>query len=286
MGDVQHTAGSRKQARKTTAYRYPNERAILAVTLTLVILVIALTATATVCLSAVFVLAMLLISYLVTRSQHQALMANGRQVTPRSTPGLHAIVEESARRLQPGPVQVFVVPSRTMNAYTFGLSSPKTVVLHAPLLQAMDGDELRFVVGHEMGHVSLGHTWLNSLVGGLAGIPSPFFASALLALAFLWWNRACEFSADRAGLLACGDLRKAVSALVKLAAGSNARTRADLEKAVQRIEAEDDHPLSGLGEALRTHPMMVRRIEELQRYAASSQYRRLQARMSRDVMRG
>ena len=45
---------------------------------------------------------------------------------------------------------------------------------------------------------------LNWLVGGMAGIPSPFMASALLAMAFLWWNRACEFSADRAGLLACG----------------------------------------------------------------------------------
>jgi Zn-dependent protease with chaperone function len=189
------------------------------------------------------------------------------------------LVTESVTRLQPGPVQVFVAPSNTLNAYTFGLSSPKVVVLHAALLQVMDADELRFVLGHELGHVRLGHTWLNSLVGGMAGIPSPFVASAILTVAFLWWNRACEYSADRAGLLACGKPHKAISALVKLTAGAGARTRSDLERALRHIEAEDDHALAGLSEALSTHPMTVRRIEQLRRYATSAEYRRLQARM-------
>ena len=52
----------------TTAYRYPRERLILALTLLLVFLVIGLTATATICLSAVFVLAMLALSYALNRA--------------------------------------------------------------------------------------------------------------------------------------------------------------------------------------------------------------------------
>lgn len=267
----------------TTAYRYPRERLILALTLLLVFVVIALTATATICLSVVFVLAAVALSYALTRAHHRALLAQARRVTPQHTPGLAALVAESAARLQAGPVQVFVAPGETLNAYTFGLSSPKVVVLHAPLLQVMDEDELRFILGHELGHVRLGHTWLNSLVGGMAGIPSPFLASAVLAMAFLWWNRACEHSADRAGLLACGIPHKAISALVKLAAGTEARTPADLERALRLIEAEDDHALSNLGEALTTHPMMIRRIEELGRYAASDAYRRLQPLVDRNV---
>ena len=269
----------------TTAYRYPGERLILALTLLLVFLVIALTATATVCLSFVFVVAMVALSYAITRSYHKALLDRARQVTPQDTPALATLVTESIARLQPGPVHVFVAPSNALNAYTFGLSSPKVVVLHSALLQVMDADELRFVLGHELGHVRLGHTWLNSLVGGMAGIPSPFVASAILAVAFLWWNRACEYSADRAGLLACGQPGKATSALVKLAAGVGARTRANLEQALRRIEAEDDHALASLGEALSTHPMTVRRVEELRRYATTAEYRRLQARMERNVVR-
>jgi Zn-dependent protease with chaperone function len=157
--------------------------------------------------------------------------------------------------------------------------SPEVVVLRSALLQVMDRDELTFVLGHELGHVRLGHTRLNSLVGGMAGIPSPFVASALLSVVFLWWNRACEYSADRAGLLACGRVSKAISALVKLEGGVGA----DLGRTLQQIEAEDDHAVGNLLEALSTHPMMVRRIEALQSYGASDQYRRLRQLMDRNV---
>jgi len=261
---------------KTTAYRYPRERLILALTLFLVLLVIAVTATATVCLSAVFVLGMVAIAYALNRSHHQALLEQAWPVTPQHMPNLAPLVAETTARLQVGSVQVFVAPGKTLNAYTFGLFSPKTIVLHSALLQVMDADELRFVLGHEMGHVRLGHTWLNSLVGGMAGIPSPFLASTVMSMAFLWWNRACEHSVDRAGLLACGKPRKAVSALVKLAAGPEAHTQAGLRRALQRVQAEDDHALGYLKEMLTTHPMIVRRIEALHRYAASREYRRLQ----------
>jgi len=271
------------RAYNTTAYRYPNERLILALTLLLVLAVIALTATATVCLSAVFVVVIVAISYFNNRAHHKALLERARPVAPRDTPLLASVVEASSMRLQPGDVRVFVAPGDTLNAYTFGLLPPKSVVLHSALLQVMDREELRFVLGHELGHVRLGHTWLNSLVGGMAGIPSPFLASTLLAMAFLWWNRACEYSADRAGLLACGDPRKAISALIKLAAGPGARTRAEIDRALRRIEAEDDHVLSNLSEAMGTHPMTIRRIEQLQRYAATATYRRTQALVNRNV---
>ena len=181
-------------------------------------------------------------------------------------------------------MEVFIAPGDTLNAYTFGLVSPKVVVLHSSLLQVMDADELSFILGHELGHVRLGHTRLNSLVGGMAGIPSPSVASVVLALAFLWWNRACEHSANRAGLLACGKPHKAISALVKLAAGEGCLTRTGLERALRHIEAEDDHALAGLGESLSTHPMMARRIEELRRYAASAEYHRLQSLVAGSVV--
>jgi Zn-dependent protease with chaperone function len=101
-------------------------------------------------------------------------------------------------------------------------------------------------------------------------------------MAFLWWNRACEFSADRAGLLACGDVKKAVSALVKLAAGGRVLSDAEYASAMRRIDAEDDHALAGLEEALSSHPMTIRRIQELHAYARSGAYRRLQSLVNRN----
>jgi Zn-dependent protease with chaperone function len=261
---------------RTTAYRYPNERLVLGLTLLLVFAVVALTLTATVCASLVFIIGFVILSFYLGRSHHQALVGSAKLITTSSAPGLDRIVQRGVNRLRPGKVEVYVAPGRELNAYTFGLSSPKIVVLYSPLLQTMDEDELLFILGHELGHVALGHTWLNSLIGGMAGIPASWSAGALLAMAFLWWNRMCEYSADRAGLLACGKPEKAATALIKLAAGPRARTSADLERAYRQIDAEDDTFLGSLGEAMGTHPMLIRRIQELRRYATSSKYRQLQ----------
>ena len=262
---------------RTSAYRYPNEHLILTFTILLVLVVIALTATATVCASVIFIAAFVALSYNFSLSHHNALIREARQVTPQSIPELAQLFELGRRRLQPGPVEAYVVSGRELNAYTFGLSSPKTVVLYAPLFQVMDADEILFILGHELGHVALGHTWLNSLVGGMAGIPASFSAAVILNVAFLSWNRTCEYSADRAGLLACGKPEKAVSALVKLGAGGRAVDRYDMEEIYRRIDAEDGQLLGDLSEILATHPLLIHRIQELRQFAASEPYRRMKA---------
>ena len=207
-------------------------------------------------------------------------MRHAYQVTPQNTPNLDILVKEIAQRLRIGKVDVFVTKDNRLNAYTFGLVSPQTIVLYSPLLELMDRKELTFIIGHEMGHVRLGHTWLNTLIGGMAGIPGSMGLSALLVLLFRWWNRSCEYSADRAGLLACEKPDKAISALVKLVAGQQGSTALGLNRALRYIETQDDDVFSNLSELLGTHPMMIRRIQELRQFASSKQYRRLQSRLN------
>lgn len=256
-------------------YRNPDEGPVLALTLVLVLGVIALTASATVCTSVVFALGFVIFSYQASRSHHQQLLVSAQSVTSSSSPRLASAVSSAAERLKPGPIEVYLLPTRQLNAYTFGLGSPKVIVLYSGLLRIMDEDEIKFILGHEMGHVALGHTWLNSLIGGLAGIPSPFSAAAVLALAFRSWNRACEYSADRAGLIACGKPEKAISALVKLVAGPQADDPGDLELAYQQIDAEDDTILGELSETMASHPLMIRRIERLRQFARSRSFQNL-----------
>ncbi len=266
---------------KITSYRIPGERLVLALTMFVVLAVIAVTAAATVCASGLFILAFIIMSFYLGRAHHQELLSLADRVTPQALPDLDRLVRRGGRRLQPGPLDVFVAPGGELNAYTFGLSSPKAVVLYTGLFPVMDQDELLFILGHEMGHVALGHTWLNSLVGGMAGIPSSWSVGTILALVFLWWNRMCEYSADRAGLLACGNPDKAITALVKLGAGPAARTRGDLERAYRQIDAEDDTPSGALGELLASHPMLIRRIEKLRQYSSSAAYQRVQSQVEK-----
>ena len=203
---------------RSLRYRYDNEQGILVLTILLVLGVIVVTSTVTFCVSGIFIIAMFILSALLISSHHRVLIRDALSVNALQFTELAEVVDECALKLQPGALDVFVVNQNLMNAYTFGINTPKVLVLYSPLLKVMTKGELKFIIGHEMGHVALGHTWLNTILGGLAGIPAPFGASMLLYTAFRWWNRMCEFSADRAGLLACGDLNLAVSALVKLVA--------------------------------------------------------------------
>jgi len=259
-------------------YRYPNEQMILFLTVVLVIAVIAVTAAATVGGSVLFVGLMVALAYGATRAKHGQLMAQATRVTPQNAPGLWSLVQLGVARLEPGAVEVYVTPSRLLNAYTFGMDTPKVLVLESPLLRVLDSDELAFVISHELGHVRLGHTWLNSLVGGLSGIPSSALSFGIMQLAFLWWNRACEYSADRAGLIATGKPDKAISALVKIATGGQAQSPAAVALALQAVEAQGENVASQWGEALATHPLLARRIAQLRKYAASKGYQKLVSR--------
>ena len=264
---------------RTRAYRYENEQIVLVLTILLVLGVIILTSTVTFCLSGVFIVVMFLLSAMLTRSHHQSLMQQAVHVNRTRTPELAHWVVECGTKLQPGQVDVFIVNQKQVNAYTFGISSPKVLVLYSTLLKVMNEDELKFIIGHEMGHVVLGHTWLNTILGGMAGIPAPFGAAVLLYTAFRWWNRMCEFSADRAGLLACGNIHSAVSALVKLAA-PNIRSQHDFERALALIDAEDDQASNRLAEVFKTHPMLIRRINALRDYIHTAEYSRVQTGMN------
>ncbi len=268
----------------TTDYRYPYEYAILGATILVVLLVIALTAAATVCTSAIFVPFVVIMGYFSSRRQHQALLAQAQQVSPQTTPELMPIVQADSDRLQVEPVNIFIVPSRQLNAYTFGMDSPKSIVLYSSLFNIMDRDEIQFIIGHEMGHVKLGHTWLNTLVGGLAGIPSSLSAAAIMELAFRWWNRACEYSADRAGVLACGNVGKAITALVKLETGGAALTTAGMQAAMQHIARDEVDPTHILEEVMASHPMIAKRIDELRKFTQTAQYQRMQALMDQNLV--
>lgn len=257
-----------------TSYRYPSEHFILLVTVFVITGLLAFSAVPTLCAFPFLALIFIFISYQLSASQNRRIVRGGIPVTWEKAPQLAALAQDCTQKLKPVQVQFFVLPSDQLNAFTFGFSNPKVVVLYSSLMKVMDADELRFIMGHELGHVALGHAWLNTLLGGMAGVPVSFGAAVILTLAFRWWNRACEYSADRAGLLACGSLSKATSALAQLAVG-DLNSQAELQQALKLLDAQDEKIENIIGETLSTHPMIMNRIKELRKWAATSDYRRL-----------
>ena len=258
-----------------TSFRYPGENAIFFLTLGLVSFIFLLTAGLSVCILPLLLVFVIFYSYQSNLAHHQMLLQKAIQIDPNKSPGVIRLIRDCALKIKPGSMQVYVYPSNIMNAYTFGFSDPKGLVLFSSLFKEMDNKELSFVVGHEMGHAALGHVWVNTLIGGMAGLPQSFSLMFIFSLAFRWWNRACEYSADRAGLLACGDLNKATTALVKLAF-EEADTPDEVRQALQLLEKQDDSISNNLMELFSTHPMIIRRIQNLKDYTMTGQYRRLQ----------
>lgn len=254
-------------------FRYPGEQTILSLTIVAILAAVLLTAGVSIFIIPLAAGAFIFISYQMNAAHHRQIIRSAHLATAESLPEINLLAQQSAARLKSPKFKLYVLKRGELNAYTFGISDPRVVVMYSGLLQVMDADELRFIIGHELGHIVFDHAWLNTLLGGMAGVPVPFSAALALNFVFRWWNRTCEFSADRAGLLACRDLKKATSALVKLAVG-DVHTPAQMERALQIVEAEDDSPLNILASTLSTHPMIVNRIKELRKFAASAVYKK------------
>jgi Zn-dependent protease with chaperone function len=68
------------------------------------------------------------------------------------------------------------VDTKAINAYVSGLGNTKRIVLWDTIVARLDEPELLFVMGHEMGHYVLGHTWK------LVGLLSILIMTALYAI--------------------------------------------------------------------------------------------------------
>jgi Zn-dependent protease with chaperone function len=92
---------------------------------------------------------------------------------------------------------------------------------------------------------------------------------------FSFWQRKTEYTADRAGLLACQDLPAALGALVKLAVGPRLAEQLNVDELVQQTREVAADTSARFAETLASHPFLLKRIEALIQFWHSEQYSRL-----------
>ena len=92
------------------------------------------------------------------------LLGSAVRVTERQFPVVHRLYVEAATALDvPELPELFVAASPILNASTIGMDAPK-IVLNSALVDLLDEDELRFVLGHELGHALSGHALYQTLL--------------------------------------------------------------------------------------------------------------------------
>lgn len=209
------------------------------------------------------------------------------RVDHRQYPRVHRLYAEAAATLDVAELpELYVQNDRSLNAMAVGMKKP-FIVVHTGMLEVLDDDELRCLLGHELGHVLSGHALYRTMIIVLRNVTLrlawlPVGAIALygiIAALYEWWRKA-ELSADRAGLLACQDPAAALRLAMKLAGGgdlSEVDTTAFLEQASEYERAGDlrDSVLKILLVAFRSHPVPVARAAELRRWVDSGEYQRV-----------
>ena len=172
------------------------------------------------------------------------------------------------------PVEFYISNSPDFNASASSSQEedePHLVNLNSGLVNALDEDELRFVIGHELGHIIS----KNIDIKGVIEFVFPHFQNIPLLLynKISLWDKLSELTADRYGLIACGDPSKCVSAFFKMSSGLsleyynlNLATFLDEnEKLLESFKQENTINVA-------SHPMNPIRIKALENFAQSTVY--------------
>ncbi|MCU1647986.1 MAG: family metallopeptidase [Nocardia sp.] len=228
------------------------------------------------------------LSGLLAERQYRLMyLATAVRVDERQFKNVHQLREDAVRILDaPTTPEMFVLQDPEVNAFTIGMDRP-FIVLTTGLLDLLDPEELRFVVGHELGHALSGHAvyrtmlmHLMRLAAGVGWVPLGGWALRAIVAALMEWSRKSELSGDRAGLLCGQDVDASVRVHMKLAGGSRVDEMshaAFLEQADAYDRAGDlrDGVLKLLNLELQSHPFSVLRAAELRRWIASGEYDRI-----------
>lgn len=175
-----------------------------------------------------------------TIARRRRLLSDAFRLTRSIAPGvLDALAACKETLGHEGPVEVFVHPEPGIRAAAvYGPPETPTIVLSARLLEALTEVELRFVLGHELGHLLFEHFALPLPATAMAGDASGGRLRSSAALGLYVWSRAAEVSADRAGLLCARDTEAAASALFKRTTGlSSASVRSELQAHARQVDA-------------------------------------------------
>ena len=201
------------------------------------------------------------------RSQNLGTMV---KVTDKQFPRIHEIVVECASRLHIAVPTVYVAPDvGVLNAYTYGTNEDAYIVLNGVLVDHLSEQELHFVIGHECGHIQNNHvvymTALHYLVTAANVFVRWVVTPATVALQV--WSRQAEITCDRAGLICCGEMQPAMSALTRLALGSHRLADdLDLDEYLKQLD-QSQEGAGRLMELFQTHPYLPKRVEALRLFA-------------------
>jgi len=203
---------------------------------------------------------------------YEYVMSSQLQLTPLLAPRLCGLLDQVCEGLDfAEPLELYVASDPNVNAFalhSLGEDQPHVLSVTSGLVERTSDDELRFVLGHELGHLAFRHyraMLVHAAVGederGNSRMPS------LLKARLSTWARLGELSADRVGFAAVGgDLDAAVSTFFKLASGLGPEhLKFDIAAFIAQLEGLQKMKRREVMAAF-SHPVTPVRVRALQLY--------------------
>lgn len=198
------------------------------------------------------------------------------KITKEMTPKLHDLCHEVKDTLQfSDSIDFFIVNSPEMNAFAIPSNYkeyPHRIALNSTIIDKMDDDELRFVIGHEIGHLVTKTYKISQMMRFLFQNKEP---SLLLRQKFMFWEKLCELSSDRFGLLANRNIEKAISSFFKLISGLPKNViDFDLDEFVRQNKHNLETHINEISAQSISHPIPSLRVISLDIFSRSEVYRK------------
>lgn len=211
-----------------------------------------------------------------------AMEGHSLKVEPRLLSRLYTLFEEVKKKLDfTEKVDFYVTGDSTVNAFSVAADSPghpHIVNVNSALIDLMTDDELRFVIGHELGHLIDRDTSLLRLINFI--FPDPSVMPIALQHKVRLWEQLSELVADRYGYLAVEDLGVCVSAFYKMASGLDlSKMDVALDVLLEENLKHLEYFLKDKGISIDSHPVNPIRVQSLNLFATSKSQRTLNRHM-------
>ena len=215
------------------------------------------------------------------------LLSTSVRLTSGMAPEITKMADECIEKLGVQlPLELYVYSSPQFNAACFKPEDDRLYVMFSSsLLEGFNSQELKFVMGHELGHHVYDH---HAIPIGylLRGEQRP---DPALALELFAWSRYAEISADRAGAHCAQDMSAVASSLFKLSSGLTSKvvefSLDDFVAQVDDMAAVDDRPGQGAPQSdwFSTHPFSPLRVKALKLFETSELYSGSESKLDLEV---
>jgi Zn-dependent peptidase ImmA (M78 family) len=197
------------------------------------------------------------------------------KITKEMTPKLYDLCHEVKNTLQfSDNIDFFIINSPEMNAFALPSNykeHPHKIALNSTIIDKMDDDELRFVIGHEIGHLVTRTYKISQMMNFLFQNKEP---NLLLRQKYMFWEKLCELSSDRFGLIANKNIEKAISSFFKLISGLPKNIiDFDLDEFVKHNRNYLETHINEISAQYITHPIPSLRVISLDIFSRSEVYK-------------